>query len=103
MDVFTAIAEPNRRRMLELLAAGERGAGEIARVVPDLTQPAVSRHLRVLRESGLVHVRASGQRRIYGLEPAGLQAIDAWLERYRSFWTRALDRLDQRLLEDTMQ
>jgi DNA-binding transcriptional ArsR family regulator len=100
MDVFAAIAEPNRRRMLELLAAGECGAGEIARSVPDLTQPAVSRHLRVLRESGLVHVRASGQRRIYGLEPMGLQAIDAWLQRYRTFWTSALDRLEQQLREE---
>ena len=100
MDAFTAIAEPNRRRMLELLAMGEQAAGEIARVVPDLTQPAVSRHLRVLRESGLVHVRASGQRRIYGLEPAGLQAIATWLERYRTLWTGALDRLDRQLREE---
>src|SRR5471030_1556526 len=101
MDAFTAIAEPNRRRMLELVAAGERGAGEISRVVPDLTQPAVSRHLRVLRESGLVHVRASGQRRIYGLEPAGLQAIDSWLERYRTLWTGALDRLERQMTEES--
>ncbi len=100
MDAFTAIAEPNRRRMLELLAGGERRAGEIARVVPNLTQPAVSRHLRVLRESGLVRVRASGQRRIYGLEPAGLQAIDAWLERYRALWIGALARLDRQLREE---
>jgi DNA-binding transcriptional ArsR family regulator len=97
VDVFVAIAEPNRRRILELLTTGDHGAGEIAAVVPALTQPAVSRHLRVLRESGLVHVRASGQRRIYGLEPAGLQAVDAWLERYRTFWTSALDRLDRQL------
>jgi DNA-binding transcriptional ArsR family regulator len=100
MDVFAVIAEPNRRRMLELLAAGEHGAGDLARVAPDLTQPAVSRHLRILRESGLVHVRASGQRRIYRLEPAGLQAVDAWLQRYRTFWTSALDRLDHQLSEE---
>ena len=93
VDMFAAIAEPNRRRILEFLSAGERGAGEIAAVLPGLTQPAISRHLRILRESGLVRVRPVAQRRIYVLEPAGLQGVDAWLDRYRAFWAGGLDRL----------
>jgi DNA-binding transcriptional ArsR family regulator len=68
--------------------------------LPQLTQPAVSRHLRVLRESGLVAVRADAQWRIYGLEPAGLAVVEAWLARYRAFWDDHLARLEAHLVED---
>ena len=68
--------------------------------LPQLTQPAVSRHLRILRESGLVEVRADAQKRIYGLEPAGLAVVEAWLSRYRTFWNDRLAGLEAHLLED---
>ncbi|HVB09261.1 MAG TPA: metalloregulator ArsR/SmtB family transcription factor [Bacillota bacterium] len=99
MDVFVAVAEPNRRVLLDALAGGERTAGELAAALPDLTQPAVSHHLRVLREAGLVAVRADGQRRVYRLEPGGLEAVYLWAARYRRFWSAHLDAL-QRFLED---
>lgn len=98
-----AIAEPSRRRILEMLAAGERSAGDIVEALPRLTQPAVSRHLRVLRESGLVGVRADAQRRIYCLEPTGLAVVEAWLSRYRSFWTDHLAGLEAHLVEDGLR
>ena len=94
MDVFTAVADPTRRRILEALAEGEQPAGELVAAVPELTQPAVSRHLRVLRETGLVSSTPAGQQRIYRLERDGLDEIDVWIERTRRFWTPALDRLD---------
>jgi DNA-binding transcriptional ArsR family regulator len=100
MDAFVAIAEPSRRTILELLASGERSAGDLVAALPQLTQPAVSRHLRVLRESGLVAVRADAQRRIYGLEPAGLALVEAWLLRYRTFWTDHLASLEAHLVGD---
>jgi DNA-binding transcriptional ArsR family regulator len=91
VDVFTVIADPSRRRILDLLAAGDQSAGRLVDEFPSLTQPAVSRHLRVLREAGLVSVRGDGQRRLYRLEPRGLAELDAWLARYRGFWADALD------------
>lgn len=97
MDVFEAVAEPNRRAMLDLLVDGERSAGELVASFPSLTQPAVSRHLRVLREAGLVEVRADAQRRIYALRPAGLAELDAWLSRYRRYWSDHLDALERHL------
>jgi DNA-binding transcriptional ArsR family regulator len=99
MDVFTAVAEPHRRSILDLLAARERPAGEIVEAFPAMTQPAISRHLRVLREAGLVKVRPAGQQRIYSLEPDGLAALDAWLLRYRRFWSHQLDALERHLAE----
>jgi DNA-binding transcriptional ArsR family regulator len=99
MDVFVAIAEPNRRQILEFLATGEQAAGDIVDSLPQLTQPAVSRHLRLLRESGLVSVRADAQRRLYKLEPAGLTVVEAWLTRYGSFWGDRLNRLEATLQE----
>jgi DNA-binding transcriptional ArsR family regulator len=99
VDAFVAIAEPNRRLILEFLTGRERAAGEIVAANPHLTQPAVSRHLRVLREAGLVSVRADGQRRIYNLEPAGLIAVEDWLARYRLFWSEGLTRLESHLQE----
>ena len=93
MNALEALADPTRRRIVELLADGERSAGEIASHF-DAARPGVSRHLRVLREHGLVQTRADGQRRLYSLDPAPLEELDAWLARYRRFWTNRLDALD---------
>lgn len=97
MDVFEAVAEPNRRVLLDLLAEGDRAAGELVASLPALTQPAVSRHLRILREVGLVEVRPDGQRRIYALRADGLVEIDNWISTYRRYWARHLDALEQHL------
>ena len=97
MDVFEAVAEPSRRALLDALTTGERTAGELVATLPDLTQPTVSRHLRVLREVGLVEVRADAQRRIYALRADGLVAIDEWIDRYRRYWADHLDALEQHL------
>jgi DNA-binding transcriptional ArsR family regulator len=93
VDVFEALADPTRRRIVELLAERERPAGEIAAEF-DVSRPAVSQHLRVLREHGLVTVRPEAQRRIYSLDPTPLEEADAWLGRYRSFWAQRLDALE---------
>jgi DNA-binding transcriptional ArsR family regulator len=98
MDVFEAVAEPSRRALLDALADGERSAGELVATLPSLTQPAVSRHLRILREVGLVEVRPEAQRRIYALRPDRLVEIDEWIGRYRGYWTRHLDALEQHLV-----
>jgi DNA-binding transcriptional ArsR family regulator len=97
VDVFEAVAEPNRRALLHILAEGERAAGELVAGLSALTQPAVSRHLRVLREAGLVEVRADAQRRIYRLRPDPLLEVEAWLEPYRKLWARRLDALEDHL------
>ncbi len=99
MDVFEAIAEPHRRQLLDVLVEGERSAGELVAALPALTQPAVSRHLRALREVGLVEVRSEAQRRIYRLRPEGLAALEAWLSPYRRFWASHLDALERHLDE----
>jgi DNA-binding transcriptional ArsR family regulator len=96
-DVFEAVAEPSRRALLDLLAGGERSAGELVAALPALTQPAVSRHLRVLRDVGLVDVRVDAQRRMYRLRPAGLAPLDTWLDRYRRYWTDHVDALERHL------
>ena len=88
MLVLAALADPVRREIVELLAAGEMGAGEIAERFP-VTRPAVSRHLRVLREAGLVTSEVRAQRRVYRLERAPLAELDAWLERFRPLPGRA--------------
>lgn len=93
MNALEALAEPTRRRIVELLAEGERSAGEIASHF-ETSRPAVSRHLRVLREQGLVQVRDHAQKRFYSLDPGPLAELDAWLARYRCFWTNRLDALD---------
>jgi DNA-binding transcriptional ArsR family regulator len=93
VDAIGALADPTRRRIVELLADGERGAGEIAAQF-ETSRPGVSRHLRVLREHGLVNARGQGQRRLYSLDPAPLAELDSWLSRYRGFWTNRLDALD---------
>jgi DNA-binding transcriptional ArsR family regulator len=96
MHAFDVLGDPVRRRVLELLAEGERSAGAITDVVRDefgISQPAVSQHLGVLRSSGFVHVRIDGPRRLYSLDPTPLQAVDAWLDRFRRFWDQHLDAL----------
>jgi len=93
MLAFAALADPTRRRIVEMLAARELPAGEIARRF-DMTPPAVSQHLKLLRNAGLVHVRRDAQRRIYALDPRGLAELDAWLARYRRLWH---DRIDDEL------
>ncbi len=97
MDVFEAVAEPSRRALLDVLADGERTAGELVATLADLTQPSVSRHLKVLREVGLVEVRPDAQRRIYALRADGLVQIDEWLDRYRRYWSDHLDALERHL------
>jgi DNA-binding transcriptional ArsR family regulator len=97
MDVFEAVAEPTRRAVLDLLARHERSAGDLVAAFPALTQPAVSRHLRILRESHLVDVRPDGARRVYSLRPATLAELDRWLESYRRFWSARLDDLERHL------
>ena len=96
MQALEALADPTRRHIVELLAERERDAGEIASHF-DVSRPAVSRHLRVLREHGLVRARSEAQRRIYSLDTGPLEEIDAWLARYRGFWTNRLDALDVEL------
>jgi DNA-binding transcriptional ArsR family regulator len=96
VPVFAALADPTRRRLLELLAAGERSAGELAAEF-DISRPGVSRHLRVLREAGLVRARGEAQRRLYSVDPAPLDELDAWLARWRGFWAQRLDALDTEL------
>jgi DNA-binding transcriptional ArsR family regulator len=86
MDAFDALADPTRRRIVEMLAERELAAGEIARRF-DMTPPAVSQHLKILRNANLIRVRNDAQRRLYALEPNGLAEVDAWLIRYRHFWT----------------
>jgi DNA-binding transcriptional ArsR family regulator len=96
-DVFAAIADPTRRRVLDLLARGRRNAGEIASAFPRLTQPAVSRHLKVLREAGLVSVEVNAQQRIYALQPEGLMELYEWVAKYQAMWPQALDDLERYL------
>jgi DNA-binding transcriptional ArsR family regulator len=93
---FELLAEPTRRRILDLLRDGERPVGELVERL-SMSQPAVSKHLRVLRESGLVDVRVDAQRRLYRLRPEPLREVDAWIEPYRQLWVDRLDRLDRHL------
>ena len=97
MDVYEAVAEPSRRTLLNELRGGERTAGELVAVLPELTQPTVSRHLRVLREVGLVEVRSDAQRRIYALRADGLVEMDEWINSYRHFWANHLDALEHHM------
>jgi DNA-binding transcriptional ArsR family regulator len=99
-STFEVVAEPTRRRILDLLLAGECAVGDL---VADLamSQPAVSRHLRVLRDAGLVATRTDAQRRLYRLDARPLAAVDEWLEPYRRLWAGRLDNLARRLDEMT--
>ena len=96
MQGFAALADPTRRRIVEMLATRELPAGEIARRF-DMTPPAVSQHLKLLRQAGLVQVRREAQRRIYALDPSGLAELDAWIARYRRFWHDHLGTLEREL------
>lgn len=100
MTTFDALAEPKRRRILDLLLEGPRPVGELVREV-GLTQPGTSKHLRVLRQAGLVRVRKDAQRRLYELRPEPLAEVYAWLEPYRRLWVEHLDALERHL--DTME
>jgi DNA-binding transcriptional ArsR family regulator len=96
MQSLLAIADPTRRRIIELLAVRERTAGELVDEF-DMSGPAISQHLKVLREAGLVTVRAEGQSRIQSLNPDGLGDLESWLEKTRSVWSRRLDALEREL------
>ncbi len=95
-SVFEIIAEPNRRAILNLLVSSQQSVGEIERRLR-LPQPAVSRHLRVLREAGFVEATVDAQRRLYRLRPEPLQEIDAWLAPFRRFWSAHVDALERHL------
>lgn len=96
MDVISLLADPTRRRIIELLAEDELSAGELAANF-DIARPGVSRHLRQLREGGLVSVTQSGRRQIYRLEPNQLMEVDRWLASIRTFWSNRLDALQTEL------
>jgi DNA-binding transcriptional ArsR family regulator len=93
VDALAALADPTRRRLVALFARGEVAAGELAERFP-VSRPAISRHLRVLREAGLVRSRTEGKRRLYALDPRPLRELDDWLEPYRDLWAQRLDALD---------
>ena len=93
---FEVLAEPNRRRILDLLRDGERSVGELVELIR-ISQPGVSKHLRVLRQAGLVTVRIDAQRRWYRLRPEPLTEIDTWIEPYRRYWAGRLDALEAHL------
>ena len=95
-SVFEIIAEPNRRAILSLLVSSQQSVGEIERQLR-MPQPAVSKHLRVLREAGFVESTVDAQRRLYRLKPAPLQEVDAWLAQFRRFWSAHLDALERHL------
>jgi DNA-binding transcriptional ArsR family regulator len=94
-DVFNAVAEPRRRQILDLLAQGERPVNDVV-IALRMAQPQVSKHLRVLREVGLVSVRGSGQRRLYKLNGEHLKPIHDWVQTFERFWTHQLDRIKER-------
>ncbi|WP_147915338.1 ArsR/SmtB family transcription factor [Ruania zhangjianzhongii] len=92
-DVFNAIAEPRRREILVLLRTGERPVTELSQEL-GMPQPGTSKHLRVLREVGLVRDRRAGKQRLYGLDARGLRAVHEWVGGFEQFWTESFDRLD---------
>ncbi|MGB3809688.1 MAG: metalloregulator ArsR/SmtB family transcription factor [Parvibaculum sp.] len=96
MESFTALADPTRRRIVEILGDGELSAGDIARRF-EVSAPAISQHLKALKSARLVRVRIDAQRRIYALDPEGLNEIDLWLAQVRRFWNPRLDALDREL------
>lgn len=106
MDALEAVGDPVRRRFVELLAAGERTAGELAALAADefgISQPAASRHLRVLREAGVADSRVSGQQRVYALDRAGLADAFAWFDGLGAFWDQRLDALGTELARGARQ
>ncbi|GAA2318014.1 transcriptional regulator [Streptomyces violaceusniger] len=106
VHALDVLGDPVRRRILELLAEGERSSGEVSSVVRaefGISQPAVSQHLRVLREAGFASVRAEGTRRLYAVEAAPLREVDRWLDRFRGFWEQRLDALGTELARGKRQ
>lgn len=99
MDTFTVLADPTRRQIIESLCLGERSFGEIAEQF-EMSRPAVSQHLKVLKAADIVTVRADAQRRIYRLRQEGFEEVDNWLQKVRRFWPERLDRLEQALCEE---
>lgn len=97
---FTLLADPGRRRILDLLRTGERSVGELCAALP-ISQPGVSKQLRLLREAGLASARVDAQRRLYRLEPEPLRDLDRWLEPYRGFWTDRMDALERHLDQES--
>ena len=100
MHAFDVLGDPVRRRILELLAEGEQSSGAVSEVIRaefGISQPAVSQHLRVLRDSGFTTVRAEGTRRLYAVDTAPLREVDVWLDQFRRFWTQRLDALGTEL------
>jgi DNA-binding transcriptional ArsR family regulator len=95
-SAFEIIAEPNRRAILNLLVSSQQSVGEIERQL-HMTQPTVSKHLRVLREGGFVEATVDAQRRLYRLKPEPFQEVDAWLEQFRRFWSDHVDALERHL------
>ena len=96
VHAFDVLGDPVRRRILELLASGEQSAGKVVIAIAaefKISQPAVSQHLKVLREAGFATVRAEGTRRLYAVDPAPLREVDAWLDPFRAFWEQRLDAL----------
>jgi DNA-binding transcriptional ArsR family regulator len=93
---FALVADPHRRAILDLLRERERAVGELVESL-GLAQPAVSKHLRVLRDAGVVHVRVDAQRRVYRIDPGPLRALDEWLAPYRTMWNTSLDALEREL------
>ena len=96
MQPLTALADPTRQRIVEMLATGALSSGEIARQFA-MTAPAVSQHLKTLREARLVRVRVQAQKRIYELDPQGVEELAGWITRVRSFWSSKLDALEEEL------
>ena len=96
-NVFSAVADPTRRVMLDLLAAKPLSAGEIVAKFPRLSQPGVSQHLRVLREAHLVGVTVQAQQRIYSLKPEGFRELQRWVSKYQDFWAEKMDALETHL------
>jgi len=99
MEVYDVLSDGSRRRILDLLRERERSVNELVEAL-GLSQPGVSKHLRVLREAGLVRVRSDAQKRWYGLDPAPLAEVDRWLAPYRRYWADRLDLLERHLDAD---
>jgi len=99
MDTFTALSDPTRRHIVESLALGEASFGELAEKFA-MSRPAVSQHLKVLKEAGIVSSRADAQRRIYSLSDTALDEVEAWLQKVRRFWNERLDQLEALLAEE---
>jgi DNA-binding transcriptional ArsR family regulator len=96
-DVFAVLADPTRRQVLDLLSRRERAAGELGRAFPQISQPGMSRHLRILREAGLVRVRQERRNRYYSLRSGRLAEVDTWISKYRGFWETELNSLESHL------